>query len=185
MSESIPEEVAPSFDVEDFPTDATDIAVDSDDASGSEFACIVCGRGLHYGGRGRHPKYCDEHKPRRSSGSPRSTSRGKGTAQIRKDLHDTFLGVGALLVSVDQYDAAVVIASAPRLADTLGTMADQYPEFRKFLEEGNKSVVWLQLGIAVSALAIPIMAHHGILPMDERDAFVRFHGDPSRAANPN
>lgn len=174
--------IVPTFEDDDFPSDVIPLDVESPE-SGDGSACIVCGTALTYSGRGRRPKYCADHKPSRASSStPRSASKGKGSQAIRADIQNTLLGVGAMLASIDQYDAAVVISSAPKLADVLGSMAEQYPEFRKFLEGGNKSVVWLQLGIAVSALTVPILAHHGMIPMDEREAFIRFHGDPVRAA---
>lgn len=45
-------------------------------------SCLTCGRTLHYGGRGRKPKYCDDHKPRSSKST--GTRRVGGTVTASK-----------------------------------------------------------------------------------------------------
>ena len=55
------------------------------------------------------------------------------------------------------------------------------PYFRRWLEQGSSSVTWLQLAIAVGAIAIPIAAHHKVVPMDETQVLRMFH--PQLAAS--
>lgn len=52
----------------------TGIPTDTPPAVSDDPLCQVCGAGLTYSGRGRKPKFCDEHKT--SSGSPRKQSSG-------------------------------------------------------------------------------------------------------------
>ena len=54
----------PTFITGDVPPD------DESPPTPFEYACETCGKELHYGGRGRKPKYCDEHK-RGGSTTPR------------------------------------------------------------------------------------------------------------------
>jgi hypothetical protein len=91
-------------------------------------------------------------------------------------LTSTLQGAGALLLAVDKYDGLVVIQGAPKLVDALITMAEINPAFKKFLEGGAKSVVWIQLGTAIAAIAVPIAAHHRLAPIDEVTAYQLFHG---------
>jgi hypothetical protein len=55
-------------------------------------------------------------------------------------------------------------------------MAEVNPDFKKWLESGTKSVVWLQLGTALAAIAVPIAAHHKLIPIDDKGAYQLFHG---------
>lgn len=53
-------------------------------------SCLTCGRPLTYSGRGRKPKYCDDHKPantakRRASSTTRISS-GRATGAVAKIL---------------------------------------------------------------------------------------------------
>lgn len=67
-----------SIDFEDvtIPDDVSDVAGESTD-----LACEVCGRPLTYSGKGRKPKFCDEHKRGTSSAST-------GNATVRRSNKD-------------------------------------------------------------------------------------------------
>jgi len=81
-----------------------------------------------------------------------------------------------MLMAVDQFDGLVIIQGSPKLVDALISMAEVNPEFRKFLESGAKSVVWLQLGTAIAAIAVPIAARHRLVPLNPTAAYQLFHG---------
>lgn len=150
-----------------------------DDMPESELTCKVCGIEIPYAGRGRKPSYCADHKPSKSAGSGKSPANATpkaGGNKLRSELLETFNGLGMMVVMMDQYDGATIISSAPRLAETLAQMAEHYPHFGKYLRDGNKSIVWFQLALALSGLLVPILAHHGLVPIDEKEAFQRFHG---------
>ena len=78
----------------------------------------------------------------------------------------------------DQYDAAVIISTAPRVADNLTLLAGRYPEFRKWLEGGGDGMMWLKVAFGMASLIVPIAAHHNILPLDEKEMYKKFV-DPS------
>lgn len=144
-----------------------------------EPTCKVCGVELVYAGRGRKPSYCADHKPAKGSApktSPANSNRASGGHKLRQDLLTSFHGLGMMALTVDKYDGATIIASAPQLAEILAQMAEHYPEFGKFLKDGNKSMVWVQLAVVMTGLVVPIMAHHKVIPLDEKVAFERFHG---------
>ena len=139
-----------------------------------------CGIAFEYEGRGRRPKYCPSHRE-----APRNVDKVKPTSRktssksldvLRLELTQTLQGAGAMLMAVDQFDGMVIISGTPRLVDALISMAEVDPSFRKFLESGTKSIVWLQLGTAVAAIAVPIAARHRVIPIDPKGAYQLFHG---------
>lgn len=153
--------------------------IEDDVVADSDITCKVCGIEIPYAGRGRKPSYCSDHKPSKNASSgktPANASPKAGGDKLRRELLDTFYGLGSMVVMMDQYDGATIIASAPRLAETLAQMAEHYPQFGKYLRDGNKSIVWFQLALALSGLLVPILAHHRMIPIDQKDAFERFHG---------
>lgn len=83
---------------------AETVPVPEDDASeGPQFACEVCGKELHYSGRGRHPKRCEEHKTGGSSATNISTRKSSakgdvGAALSAMDMMYDLLGMGLLVV---------------------------------------------------------------------------------------
>ena len=146
-----------------------------------ELTCDKCGVVIEWAGTGRKPKYCINHRSKQSADKVTPASRKAATTSkslqvLREELLGTLQGAGALLLAVDKYDGLVVIQGAPKLVDALITMAEINPAFKKFLEGGAKSVVWIQLGTAIAAIAVPIAAHHRLAPLDEVTAYQLFHG---------
>lgn len=146
-----------------------------------ELNCEKCGVLIEWAGVGRKPKYCVDHRQKQSGDKVTPTSRRKVSTQkslevLRAELTQTLQGAGALLLAVDRYDGLVVIQGAPKLVDAFISLAEINPSFRKFLEGGAKSVVWMQLGTAVAAMLVPILAHHAMVPVDEVTAYQLFHG---------
>lgn len=67
-----------------------------------EYACEVCGEELHYGGRGRKPRFCDEHKKGgKSTREPRSAANSKLAAQAADVLaqYNDFAVLGLMFVA--------------------------------------------------------------------------------------
>lgn len=145
-----------------------------------------CGVAFTYSGTGRKPKYCPTHREKpRDKVTPASRKTGsKSLDVLRLELLQTLQGGGAMLMAVDKFDGAVIIAGAPKLVEALISMAEVNPEFRRFLESSAKSVVWLQLGTAVAAIAVPIAANHRLVPLEPRQAYQLFHGPLPAAAAP-
>jgi hypothetical protein len=148
-----------------------------------ELTCAKCGIVIEYAGTGRKPKFCNDHrdKPKGADNiKPKSRYRSTGSKSLdvlRMELTQTLQGAGAMLMAVDRYDGLVVIQGTSKLVDALISMAEINPDFKRWLESGTKSVVWIQLGTAIAAIAVPIAAHHRLLPLNERGAYSLFHGE--------
>lgn len=145
-----------------------------------EISCATCGIAVEYTGKGRKPKYCVDHRTSPTTDKTKPTSRRKTSSKsldvLRLELMQTLQGAGAMLMAVDKFDGLVIVQGSPKLVDALISMAEVNPDFKRFLESGTKSVVWLQLGTAIAAIAVPIAAHHKLLPINEKGAYELFHG---------
>jgi hypothetical protein len=134
-----------------------------------------CGTELTYGGRGRKPKRCPEHKRGATpSDRPPKSSTPKGIERIKADIRQVMFVTGVAVTPYDQYDGAVLIGSANKVADSFALLALKFPEFRKWLEKGGDGMMWVQIIMGLSSVAIPILAHHGVLPIDEKIAYQKF-----------
>lgn len=128
--------------------------------------CKVCGTGLTYGGRGPRPKYCAEH--RRGTGRTRRVSdedkepvwKGK----LRTAVAGNIAGLGLLVSAFNQYDGIAIVAGSDRLGASLVDVAETNPKVRKGLEAFVKGNAWAGVAMAAAAIAIPILANHGMLP---------------------
>lgn len=63
----------------------------------TDLACEVCNRPLVYGGRGRKPRFCDDHKPTRSANVPRGSS---DVAQALAVMDGMYTMLSMLLMTV-------------------------------------------------------------------------------------
>ena len=155
----------------------------------ADLSCKVCGVELVYSGTGRKPAYCETHRPAKNvKGDKKPTSRKNAArytdAALRAELLGMVQGVGAVVLTIDRFDGAVIISGADGLVDAIMSVAAQNPSFRRWLEQGSSSVTWLQLAIAVGAVAIPIAAHHKVLPIEETAALRMFHPNLAAAVVP-
>lgn len=79
----------------ELPTGAT---IPQDDSPHDGPSCVVCGTALEYSGRGRKPKYCDEHKRSVSRTNVRaSTPKNDRLAAQATDALMQINGLGALV----------------------------------------------------------------------------------------
>lgn len=87
----------------------------------AEYVCLTCGTAIEYSGRGRKPKYCDQHKRRASTAGNRSAS---GTSNNEK--------LAAMAVDVlCQGNAAVTVGLMfMRLNRTASAVAERDDPFR-------------------------------------------------------
>lgn len=104
--------------------DAITADIPADEApSVPEIACVECGKELTYSGRGRKPKYCDEHKPKNSAANPARSKRGDAIAREAADVLVQINGliqVGMLIVP-EPY-------KMPRTAMKLDAVSDKFGE---------------------------------------------------------
>jgi hypothetical protein len=155
----------------------TDPAADSDPAPGG-FSCEVCGDALTYSGRGRHPRFCDEHKP----GATRTTKpRAKGLQTLRDDLNQTFVSMGTALCMVDLFDGSVVISRSDALSGSLIALAEKDPKIRKALESAMRAGGYLQLFMVAGTIIGPIAWNHGLLKGIREEETGKVHRNPDLA----
>lgn len=97
--------------LEDYPV--TSPADESPMISGEpEFVCLTCGTALEYGGRGRKPKYCDEHKRQRSSSTRNTIPSGNNDklASMAVDVlcqANALMGMGLMLGKMNKTASAL------------------------------------------------------------------------------
>lgn len=79
-----------------------------------EYACETCAKEIYYGGRGRKPRFCEEHKPNKAA-------RGKGSgsnAQLARQASEVlvqvnaFLAIGLMLPPLQLTETASALAEA-------------------------------------------------------------------------
>lgn len=123
-----------------------------------------CNESLVYGGRGRRPRFCDEHKPNKS----KSTVTKRRTTAWQANLHQQLLGtigtVGIAVMAFNQFDGMCVMNGADNLAKSLVGVAEINPSVRKALEAAMTATAWSSVAVAIAGIAIPIAANHGVLP---------------------
>ncbi len=120
----------------------------------------------------------DDSAPRRGPGrppktdgtadkSPRSTApRGRPNweAALKAKLERQLTQVAFLVSMADQFDAAVIAQNASNLAQAWTDLAAVDPRVRKALEGSVTGGAWLGAIGATLAVAVPILAHHGMIP---------------------
>lgn len=101
--------------------------------------CETCGTGLYYAGRGRPPRFCEEHKPispnRTGSTSPRRNTTLRNEGALREALAARYM----LIAQISQWRRGPVVADNIRSKIDRAVEADiNYakvnPSFRKLLE---------------------------------------------------
>lgn len=103
--------------------EVTDVPADVSPPNTFEYSCQTCGKELFYSGRGRKPRYCDEHKKSRSGSN--ATSNGKSTSTaLGKQAAMALCQVNGLLATV------MLLAPEPyRLPNTASALAQANDAF--------------------------------------------------------
>lgn len=118
----------------------------------SDYQCVVCGTDLVYSGRGRKPKYCDEHKPSRSKVTSTATKRVSGAIVERAitEIAAVYSGIALPLKFVSPIASTVVYDNADKLAESYRLLLETSAKFRKLFMELESKAAWL-----------PILTMHG------------------------
>lgn len=87
-----------------------------DDIIAPELVCEVCGTGLTYGGRGRKPRFCDEHKPTKSAGGTKRVPQAKNAA-LAAQAAQVLVGTNALVAFVARMGALTETADQIDIAN--------------------------------------------------------------------
>jgi hypothetical protein len=137
-------------------------------ADGPRFTCEVCDAPLTYSGRGRHPKYCDEHKPGSTSKPSVAKRAPKGVAHIRSGMEQLYELAGDGFELLGRYtedelltvDGHLIKSRAPVLAEQWAELAERDPEVRKALSNMTTGSSWGGVIVTHVMLAAAIMMNH-------------------------
>lgn len=134
-------------------------------------ACEVCGKELPYSGRGRKPRFCQDHKTRtsatrgESSGSARSTAADKKhSARVEAIVGDLQQGVGELagtISPVAPVTAGTMLLTGPTAIDSLVRIAADHPRMLDGLEAVAKGVPFVAVGKFVAGIMLAVMVDMG------------------------
>lgn len=131
--------------IDDAPEDGNPIT------PGPDFTCEVCGTGLTYGGRGRKPRFCVEHKPgaKSTSGSTRRSTISVDRAITELEmLH----GMGG---------QAIKLVLSPRAGEIVYTEREKLAESWRMLLETNKRVRDMFTNLESKAAWLPMVIAYG------------------------
>lgn len=102
----------------------------SDDENGtvadtdSDFYCETCGKPIPYSGRGRHPRFCDEHRRGSKTGTPSGKGRGAGSVETAvQTLGAAYDALGLTLTLTG------ALTAASQLADAVPTLTERNRQF--------------------------------------------------------
>lgn len=135
-------------------------------------------------------RYCDEHQPpkreRATKAKPTRTRRdsaprvvvelGAGKASRKADQKAKveqgalkYLKVVELGVAIagDPTCASSIKSGAPALASALAELSEYQPALAKFFlpsENAGQVAAWIAVAVAAGGIALPVTAHHGLLP---------------------
>lgn len=152
------------------PLSVTDVPIPEETApTTDDLTCEICGTALTYAGRGRKPKFCDDHKPSgsRSKTTKTTSSRASKDERMRQELTATLGTIGVAVMAVNTYDGLVVIDKSADVSDALMELAAHNPRVRKALEQMLEVSVWAAVATAVAGIAVPIAVNHNLLPLPQ------------------
>jgi hypothetical protein len=125
--------------------------------------CEVCSAPLTYGGRGRKPRFCAEHKPKASAPTGK---RSNSVDVLIAQIVDFYAGIGTVVTLVPgcALDGMTVAGNATKLGESWRPLIERDPKLRKFWERMLTGSGYGALAFAHIMVALPIMANHGLLP---------------------
>jgi len=112
---------------------------------------------------GDKPPKADKTAPKKRG--PRKRTGQPTYPQIEEGLNSfvAMLGVG-FKATGDNYCGDTILREGPALSASLIELAKQNPNVKRALVTLNQTSTWGGVVVAAAALAVPIMAHHGIIP---------------------
>ena len=140
--------------------------------------CVVCGVAMP--GAHGNARYCDQHRPGtarttgNASGSKGKSGRPSKDDQLTRDLAQLLTMVGAGVSLVESYDGMVILDRATPTATALVEASKTSPAVRKALEQLVTASAWSAVGMAIVGMVAPILAHHGVLPMNPEQVAATF-----------
>jgi len=125
-----------------------------------------CQNTLTYSGRGRRPKFCEEHKKTNTStgtGTGKRSAWPKGDA-VEKNLAKLLNWSAAGITFINPADGKVIAKGGPAVAHEVVEIARQNKSWRPYLEWIAAPGKYGPLTFALAAMLIPVMVNHNLLP---------------------
>lgn len=133
---------------------------DAPDVSGMpEFSCETCGKELHYGGRGRKPKYCDEHKRSTTTRSSGGTTSNEKLASAALDIlvqANNLCGMGLMLMQMPRTASAIAMREDPFRVQALEALKADPALCKMILKAGatsGKAMLFMAYGMLAISIA--------------------------------
>lgn len=146
------------------------------DGGGVDLVCTACLSTFEHSGRGRRPGKCPacrtSRAPRSSPREDTAPQRPRGIDSLQKNLHGQLTMLGAGVLFIDAFDGTHIMKKAEKGSQVLANLAATNPSIRKGLEHGVELAGWGPVLLWGVEMAVPILAHHGM---------IRGVGDPAAA----
>jgi len=133
--------------------DLTEDLKDEIPPSNYEYACEVCGKEIFYGGRGRKPKYCDEHKTNKSSKSSTGKTKISGQgAQLAAQATEALVQLNGL------FSMGLTLVKLPMTAGALNDAQEGFREstYNALLTDPELCKTILRVGTTSGKVALMI-----------------------------
>lgn len=152
------------------------ISLDKPPADGAP-VCATCGEIIDWTpekGK-RRPKYHPGHRPSdvgKTGGVTRRTSKGprnraeREADEIATKLRRQLVTLAVFVSMVEPFDGQAIFAGAKPLSDNAGTVLQNSERARALLLSSKQATGWLGLVGAFLLIAVPISAHHGLIPKE-------------------
>lgn len=100
---------------------------------------------------------------------PKTVGRPPASADIVRQITQLIAMFGVFAAMIDEYDGAVVIEHAAKVADSLATVAETSPGVKKGLETMVAGSAWSAVVMSILPIVVAILANHGVLPAGLRE----------------
>lgn len=105
-----------------------------------------------------------QHMTKAHGSGDRAPRGAKRSPLLERKLQEFMGAIGSAVFFFDQHCGAVLLEGSERMAHALANLANQYPSVRRTLEAMTQAGAVGEVVIAGATIAMPIMAHHGMLP---------------------
>ena len=125
--------------------------------------------------------------PRKAAAKVTPEPAGGRSATYASSIAMAALGAYLVIPPFDNYDLDIINRGAPNLADALAAAGEQNQTIRTTCDlilGGGAGGAYIQLLLALSAIVVPICAHHGVVPASAGARFGEMIGATAPAPPP-
>lgn len=131
--------------------------------------CDVCGGPVYYGGRGRKPKRCLDHRTRNRATKATAPPAPVYTTEVPDDeitavVGDLQRGLGMIaggLIPFAPVTGATIMLTGPDAVNSLVSIAARYPKMLEGLKKASTAIPFLEIGKFGGAVVVAMMVDSG------------------------